>query len=138
MTKIAISSTGNNVDAIIDPRFTRCSYFVIVDTETMDSTAAPNPGAHAAGCAGIDADHTVLAHDVNAVITGNVGPHAIAALSAAGKRVLSATPGSVKQAVDAFMRGDLVPITEAAQGFGGVRMRAGMGHQGHGFGRGGR
>ncbi len=137
MTKIAISSTGNNVDSIIDPRFTRCSYFVIVDTETMDSTAVPNPSAHVAGCAGIDAAHAVLAEEVNAVVTGHIGPHAMAALSAAGKRVLSANPGTVRQAIDAFTRGDLMPITDAAQAFGGARMRVGMGHQGHGYGRGG-
>ena len=34
--KIAISSTGKDLDCQIDPRFGRCQYFIIVDPETME------------------------------------------------------------------------------------------------------
>ena len=33
--KIAISSMGRDLDALIDPRFGRCAYFVIVDTQVI-------------------------------------------------------------------------------------------------------
>jgi len=33
--KVAITSSGNTLDALIDPRFGRCAYFIIVDTDTM-------------------------------------------------------------------------------------------------------
>ena len=33
--KICISSTGKNLDAIVDQRFGRCQYFLIIDTDTM-------------------------------------------------------------------------------------------------------
>ena len=36
--KVAISSAGKDLTSPIDPRFGRCAYFVIVDTETMDQT----------------------------------------------------------------------------------------------------
>ena len=29
--KIAVGSNGNNLDSLIDPRFGRCAYFLIVD-----------------------------------------------------------------------------------------------------------
>ncbi|TET61977.1 hypothetical protein E3J48_05015 [Candidatus Aerophobetes bacterium] len=41
--KIAVSSTGQDLNALVDARFGRCQYFVIVDPETMEFEAAPNP-----------------------------------------------------------------------------------------------
>lgn len=40
--KIAVSATSGSLDAQIDPRFGRCPYFVIVDSETMGFEALPN------------------------------------------------------------------------------------------------
>ena len=40
---VAITSTGNSSDSIIDPRFGRCSYFVFYNTETKESVFQPNP-----------------------------------------------------------------------------------------------
>jgi predicted Fe-Mo cluster-binding NifX family protein len=34
--KICVSSSGNSVDSILDPRFGRAAYFIIADTETKD------------------------------------------------------------------------------------------------------
>ena len=39
--KIAVSAVGNTLDAQVDQRFGRCSYFVIVDSETMMAEAIP-------------------------------------------------------------------------------------------------
>ena len=33
--KIAVSSTGKTLESAIDPRFGRCAYFMIIDTEDM-------------------------------------------------------------------------------------------------------
>ena len=33
--KVAISSTGKDLNAPLDPRFGRCPYFIIVETEDM-------------------------------------------------------------------------------------------------------
>ena len=40
--KIAISSMGRDLDAVIDPRFGRCACFVIVDTDDMSFEAFDN------------------------------------------------------------------------------------------------
>ena len=33
--KVAVSSSGGDLDAQIDPRFGRCAYFIIVETDDM-------------------------------------------------------------------------------------------------------
>jgi predicted Fe-Mo cluster-binding NifX family protein len=51
--RIAVSSAGAGLDSEIDPRFGRCSHFVIVDSETMEFETIENPNVMAAGGAGI-------------------------------------------------------------------------------------
>ena len=44
--KICVSATTNSLDAPVDPRFGRCPYFVIVDSETVQYEAILNPALH--------------------------------------------------------------------------------------------
>ena len=57
--KLAFSSAGTGIDDQIDPRFGRCRYFVIVDSETMDFESFENMAAGASGGAGISAAQAV-------------------------------------------------------------------------------
>jgi predicted Fe-Mo cluster-binding NifX family protein len=50
--KIAVSTAEDSLDSQIDPRFGRCQYFLIVDSETMDFEALSNQGAIASGVSG--------------------------------------------------------------------------------------
>ena len=51
--KVAVSSTGKNLDSAIDPRFGRCSWFLIVETEDMSfeafSTTKASPSGEVQG-----------------------------------------------------------------------------------------
>ena len=47
--KICVTSTGPSPDAPVDPRFGRCQYFMIVDSETMEYEAMQNPSIGASG-----------------------------------------------------------------------------------------
>jgi predicted Fe-Mo cluster-binding NifX family protein len=105
--KICVTSTGNSLDAQIDPRFGRCSYFVIVDPETMQFEAVPNMAAGASGGAGIQAAQAVANKGVQLLITGNVGPKAFQALAAAGIEVATGAFGTVREAVEKYKRGEL-------------------------------
>ena len=40
--KLAITSQGKDLDAALDPRFGRCQYFIIIDTDTGEYIAAAN------------------------------------------------------------------------------------------------
>lgn len=40
--KIAFSSTGPDLEDLLDPRFGRCRYYLIVDTEKNDALPVEN------------------------------------------------------------------------------------------------
>jgi len=71
--RICVSAIADSPDAQVDPRFGRCPYFVIVDSETMEFEAIPNIASSQMGGAGIQAAQMVASKGVNVVLTGNVG-----------------------------------------------------------------
>jgi predicted Fe-Mo cluster-binding NifX family protein len=105
--KIAVSATAPHLDADLDPRFGRCQYLLVVDSESMEFEALENPAVMAPGGAGMQAAELVANKGVDAVITGNCGPNAYQVLSAAGIDVFVGASGSVREAVEAYRRGDL-------------------------------
>jgi len=105
--KICVTATANTLDAQIDPRFGRCSYFIIVDSETMQFEAIPNMAAGASGGAGIQAAQTIANKNVKLLITGNVGPKAFQALAAAGIEVATGVFGTAREAVEKYKNGEL-------------------------------
>ncbi|MHC1579752.1 MAG: NifB/NifX family molybdenum-iron cluster-binding protein, partial [Candidatus Alkanophagales archaeon] len=56
--RVCVTATAEGLDAEVDPRFGRCRYFVIVDTETMEYEAVRNESADAPGGAGVQAAQT--------------------------------------------------------------------------------
>ena len=133
--KVAVSATEENLDAQIDPRFGRCQYFIIVDTESMEYEVMPNASAMATGGAGIQAAQSVAGMGVEAVITGNVGPNAYQTLSASGIKIITGASGIVKDAVEKYKKGELKETSFPTVG-GHFGMGGGMG-RGMGGGRGG-
>lgn len=138
--KVAVSATGPTLDSQVDPRFGRCPYFLIVDTETMQFEALENPAQYAGGGAGIQAAQMVAGKGVSVVLTGNVGPNAYQALSAAGIQIITGVYGTVREAVTKYKEGSLqsasAPTAPMHFGFGaGYGMGMGRG-RGMGMGRG--
>jgi len=105
--KIAVSATGKDLNAQVDPRFGRCQYFVFVDPETMEFEALENEGLMASGGAGVQAAQMVAQKGANVLITGNLGPNAASVLSASGIKVHLVSGGTVKEVADAFKAGKL-------------------------------
>ncbi|MBC7234533.1 MAG: NifB/NifX family molybdenum-iron cluster-binding protein [Chloroflexi bacterium] len=134
--KVAISCRGSDLEAAISPIFGRCETFLLVDTETMQVSALPNPACGAPGGAGVQAAQFVLQHGAEAVISGNVGPNALQVFDAAGVPVYSMDDGTARQAVEALKAGALQalsgPTVSKDYGKGGSGMRRG----GRGLGRG--
>jgi len=136
--KVAVSSTGNTLDSAIDPRFGRCAWFVIVETEDMHFEAFSNESISLGGGAGIQSAQFIASKGATAVLTGNCGPNAMSALSAAGVKVIIGQTGTVREAVERYKRGELRSApganVEAHYGMGGG---GGMGRgMGKGMGRG--
>jgi len=144
--KICVTSTGPTMDASVDPRFGRCQYFVFVDSETMEYEAMPNPSIGASSGAGIQAAQTVADKGAGIVITGQVGPNAIATLGATNITIVTGASGTVNDAIEQYKSGRLqaAPAAPAAPGVPAPGMpaagipSAGMGRgMGRGGGRGG-
>jgi predicted Fe-Mo cluster-binding NifX family protein len=133
--KIAISATAPRLDAEVDPRFGRCQYLIIIDTESMEFEVIENPAMTAPGGAGIRAAELVVRQGVEAVITGDCGPNAYQVLSAAGIPVFVGASGKLRDVVEAFKRGEFSPVARASTGPG-AGMRGGMGGGGGGMGGG--
>jgi predicted Fe-Mo cluster-binding NifX family protein len=129
--RIAVTSKSNNLESEIDPRFGRCRYFIIIDSETMNFESISNESSMASGGAGIQAAQTVAKAGVEAVLTGNMGPNAFQTLSAAGIMVFTGANGTVKEAIEKYQKGELKKIETASVG-----SHFGMKATGRGFGRG--
>jgi predicted Fe-Mo cluster-binding NifX family protein len=81
--KIIITVTSPALDSDVDPRFGRGDYLLVVDPDTLEWQAHSNPGVTAAGGAGIETAQFVTGQKVDAVVSGDFGPHAFQALDAA-------------------------------------------------------
>lgn len=140
--KIAVSASGDNLDSMVDTRFGRCPYFIIVETERnkiKGHEAVENTGGQAMRGAGITAAQLVANKDVKVVISGNMGPNAFNVLSQSGIKIFTGVYGiTVKEAVQSYLKGEFKEMKAPAMpGFGPERgMGRGMG-KGRGAGRGG-
>ncbi|MFO7748851.1 MAG: NifB/NifX family molybdenum-iron cluster-binding protein [Desulfobacteraceae bacterium] len=106
--KIAVTSTGTDLNAELDPRFGRTKNFIIVDTKTLDFEVKENSqNLNLPQGAGIQAGKTVAATGVEAVITGNCGPKAFSLLEAADIKVITGVNGTIKEAIEKFNAGEL-------------------------------
>jgi predicted Fe-Mo cluster-binding NifX family protein len=110
--KVAVSSTGKNLNSRIDPHFGRCAFFIIVETDDMSFETLDNENMALGGGAGIQAAGFLSSKGVSAVLTGNCGPNAMKIFSAAGIQVFTGLTGSVSEAVEKYKQGSLTPSTQ--------------------------
>ncbi len=110
--KVAISSTGKELESQVSNVFGRCPYFVIAeieDKEIKNVEAIENTSAKQLGGAGISAAQMVAEKDVKAVITGNLGPRASTVLKQFNIDVYRGAD-SVKEALRKLIEGNLERI----------------------------
>nr|WP_320132708.1 NifB/NifX family molybdenum-iron cluster-binding protein [uncultured Holophaga sp.] len=109
MTRIAITSEGPTLQDAVDPRFGRAGGFMVVDSETLESTYVDNGSTQTlAQGAGIQAAENISRAGAEVLLTGFVGPKAFAALQAAGIRVAQNLENlTVGEAVARFRAGQV-------------------------------
>ena len=110
--KIAITATEPTLDANLDPRFGRCPYFLIVETDDMSFEAVDNASQDLAQGAGIQSARLIADKGVQHILTGNCGPNAHQALSAAGIGVIVGCAGTARDVIERFKAGQLKPTDQ--------------------------
>ena len=106
--KIALSSTGDSLQAKTHALFGRCDYFIMIDAESGVWKAVKNNSAENASGAGTSCAQLLFDEGVNVVISGQVGPNAFKVLNKGGIAVFLSPSGlTISEAVDQFKAGKL-------------------------------
>ena len=101
--KIAITSQGEELSSLIDPRFGRCSYFFIFDENGELLKKIKNESLRVVHGAGVTAAQVIAEEGIDIVITGNMGPNAIRLMQASGIKVISGVfDKSLKEVITMF------------------------------------
>ena len=106
--KLCITAAGKSIDSNIDTRFGRAPWFLIVDTDTGTIIEAVENSAVAQGQgAGIAATRLVSDKNVDAVLTGTVGPNAALVFQGTQVRMFegASSQDTVAQALAKFKQG---------------------------------
>ena len=112
--KLAVTSTGVDLNAQVDPRFGRATYILIIDSDTLAFEVIDNKdNVNALKGAGIQAAKMVSDKKAEVLLTGFCGPNAFKVLKAAGIGVASNADGTIREAVKAYLDGTL-PLSDKA------------------------
>jgi predicted Fe-Mo cluster-binding NifX family protein len=107
--KLCFTAKGATLESLSEDRFGRAPYFIIVESENGSFEAIQNPYADGAGGVGPKAAQVLIAQDVKALISGQVGGNAKEVLVAAGIAMyVYKAGGTVKDAFDQFTKNTLV------------------------------
>lgn len=104
--KICITSQGKDLESQVDPRFGRCQFFLMVDTDTDETKVLDNENKDGMGGVGVQSGQMMAENEVKVVLTGNVGPNAFQTLNAGGIKVISGVSGTVKDALEKYKKGE--------------------------------
>ncbi len=117
--KICITSQGNTLESMLDPRFGRCAFFCIADTESGDAEFLENsPGG---GGAGVAAGQLVINKGIEALITGNLGPNASQVLNSSKVAVYKGVMKTVSENIKEFSNGSLSRLSEIGESHAGMK-----------------
>ena len=112
--KVAVTAQGKELSSQIDHRFGRTKWLVVIDTATGEFKVYDNTvNVNAVQGAGIQTGRNIVNLDVEALITGNVGPNAFKILNAAGIKVFLTETQTVQEAIDLFKAGKLREVDNA-------------------------
>jgi predicted Fe-Mo cluster-binding NifX family protein len=110
--KIAITSSGENLNSAVDPRFGRAEFFILYDTADDSFSVINNEqNLNARQGAGIQAGQIIVNSGAKALVTGNCGPKAFNVLSAAGIKIYLGAKGTIQDTIAAYKEDELTPAS---------------------------
>jgi predicted Fe-Mo cluster-binding NifX family protein len=106
--KICITAKGVTPAAMVEERFGRAPYFIIMERENRTFEAIENPFAAETGSVGPRIAQLLISHKVDALVSGLVGGNAQAVLASAGIGMYTyKAGGSVMDAFEQCKKGTL-------------------------------
>ena len=101
--KVAVTSTLPTIDACVGTKLRRSKYLLIVDLDTMEYEAMPNPIMALSGpAAGKLFAQQLLQENVSIVLANNCGSDMRKSLSRTGIQIIGGMSGSVHSVVKQF------------------------------------
>lgn len=106
--KVGVSASGRDLNARVDNRFGRCNWFLVVESDSLEFTIHENRHADEEMGAGVAAARDLIDQDVDAVISGQVGPKAYEVLKATNIDIfLVSDDVTVRTALERLKKGGL-------------------------------
>ena len=138
--KIAVSAKGQSAQDTVDPSFGRCAGFVVYDSVSGSFSFLDNSRQqNLTQGAGIQTAQMLSQAGIDVLISGQLGPKAMDALSNTRIQIFSSSAQTVQEAIDAWQENALEPIAATSGQPGeGRGMGGGGGKRGRGPGQGGR
>jgi len=113
--KIVVTASGPDADSVVDEKFGRCPYFILVEIEDKKITnwkSIENTSIKQKTGAGTTAAQLVADIGVNKIITGNIGPRAFDVFRQLGVDIYEGN-GTVMEVVQEFIDGKLHMLEDA-------------------------
>ncbi|AEC52880.1 hypothetical protein PNA2_1966 [Pyrococcus sp. NA2] len=126
--KFIVATVKGGLDDFVNQAFGRTPTFTIVEVDENGNITnvrvVENPGYSQPRGAGVTAAQYCINEGADVVIAGQFGPNSSAVLQAAGMRFVSAPPTmTVREAIEAYLRGELTQAVLAPEGGGRGRGR---------------
>lgn len=115
--KIAIPVDEKTSESNVCVSFGRTPYYLIYDTDKIESIFIDNSAATSAGGAGIKAAQIIVDSKANILLTPRLGENAAEVLKAADIEIFKTTTGNAMENVHGFMEGKLSSLEEIHAGF---------------------
>lgn len=105
--KLAVSAEAKYINAAVTDKFCRTNLFLIMDSETLEFSVLKFPVKASGLGTGSRTAMLVVNENVDAVLTGKIGPLALKIFEDAGVKIFNASRLTVKEALEALRAGTL-------------------------------
>jgi len=103
---VCVTSQEDNLESQIDSFFGRSNFFILANPNTMEYNSIKNPYSDNLGNAGIQAAKLLIEKNIEAVITGKIGPKVHQLFKSEGIEVITEASGTVRNMLEKYNNGE--------------------------------